>query len=173
MDQRLRNTFGPSSILPITDVLDILKGLKTKYHQRLFLEQQLKDIKIEEGLEFFGDHPSFGKIPYFWTGVYLARAGDYSALPEGWEDDVKDATTLGVIAWDNYCQMQQWLSDIEEGKELKIGNDKPVARDVLATAHKNNGGRLTTEQIKQLAVKTGLAEKYLLNKYSEIVADLK
>jgi hypothetical protein len=171
-DPRIFNGIGFISIDSIEDTLEILKGMKTNFQKKLFLEEKLLSCRIEEGLDKYKDQ-SVNDIPYFWCGAVLAKSGQYSAPPDAWTEDAQRVYSLGVIHWDNYCQMKQWLIDIEDGKELRIGNDKPTAREILTTAHRENGGRLTSEQIKELAASSGLAEKYLLNKYSEIVVDLK
>lgn len=48
----------------------------------------------------------------------------------------------------------------------------PTVRELLAIAHKDNG-RLTNEQLRELAEKHGKSVKYVQNKYNSIKYDLK
>lgn len=172
-DPRLTNPLGPAVLMPIQDYLTIIQGLKTKFHQRLFLEEKIKDTRIDDGLLHYGTNPVYSDLSYFWAGVYFAKWGQYDPPPDGWTDPAKDSFYMGVIAWDNYCQLKQWLIDVEQGKALRIGNEKPTRREILTEAHKKNGGRLTSAEISQLAKENNIDVKGLQNFYAEILPDLK
>ena len=64
--------------------------------------------------------------------------------------------------------------DIDEAfKEEKETISKITKREVLLQAHNENGGRLTSEQLKNLAKKNKLSQKAMSNLYAEMLDDLK
>lgn len=85
-----------------------------------------------------------------------------------------------AIAYDQVQRFKDYLSPVlpsakatEEGETESVLNAPLTKRDILTQAHRANGGRLTTAQVKEVAEKHNLSKSAMVNLYYQIREDLK
>ncbi len=139
----------------------LFEGAVKNYEERLArceTEKEKQDLRLEI---LRGSKKNRKKIPGLAVGYKWAK--------------VKGSTII-FTNYGTHLELCVFFSGVIDYKmELYMEGNKPQAREVLESAHKKNRGRLTTDQVHDLANKYANGKKswkYYTNLYGEIHSDI-
>jgi hypothetical protein len=97
---------------------------KTRFDKIEYLKWLIDYSGIEKGIKYYSDHNNHHETtPDIWSGLLSAKAGlrTFDAFRE------KAECEKGASQWNIYCEVKQWISDMENGKRIIFPKDPDLA----------------------------------------------